>query len=413
MKNLWIVNQYANTINMPGHTRQRDLGVFFIKRGYKVKIFASDFNLSMRKYYKKNKKFFFKSEIEEKINWIWLSCIKYKENNWLRYLNIFSFLINLLINIFFRLLIRSENKPDVIIYSSPQLPAAIICLIISKFLKIPFIFEVRDLWPKVLIDIGHIREKSIIYRLLSYIESIIYKHSSCVVVLSKGCINHVTKFGARKVFFFPNGPDLKDFKYFPLPKEDKEFSVKRPFKIVYSGAHGRVNDLETIIKAAYLLEEYPIKFHLIGDGPEKSKIMRLALNSKNVFFDSSIPKKKMPKYLANFDAIIITLLGLELFKYGVSPNKLYDAYAIGRPVITAIPGIVNEEVEYYGLGVTAPAENPHLLAKKIKKLYLKSRIEREAMSRSARKVAEKFYSREKISNEYINLIDNFILNKTY
>ena len=84
MKNLWIVNQYANTINMPGHTRQRDLGVFFTKRGYKVKIFASDFNLSMRKYYKKNKKFFFKSEIEEKINWIWLSCIKYKENNWLR-----------------------------------------------------------------------------------------------------------------------------------------------------------------------------------------------------------------------------------------------------------------------------------------------------------------------------------------
>ena len=408
MKSLWIVNQYANTINMPGHTRQRDLAVFFTKKDYKVTIFASDFNLSLRKYFKKNKKFFFKSEIEEKVNWIWLSCFDYKENNWRRYLNIFSFLANLLLNITFRLLIFREDKPDLIIYSSPQLPAAFFCLIISKLLKIPFIFEVRDLWPKVLIDVGLISEKSIIYKVLSYFESIIYKNSSCVVVLSKGCIKHVTKLGAKNVFFFPNGPDLKDFKYFPLPKEDKEFSVKRPFKIVYSGAHGRVNDLKTIIKAAYLLEKYHINFYLIGDGPEKLKIKNLALNLKNVFFDSSIPKKNMPKYLANSDAIIITLLGLELFKYGVSPNKLYDAYAIGRPVITTIPGIVNDEVEYFGLGVTAPPENPQILAKKIKTLYLKPRVEREAMSISARKVAERFYSREKISEEYIKIIEKFI-----
>ena len=408
MKSLWIVNQYANTINMPGHTRQRDLAVFFTKKDYKVTIFASDFNLSLRKYFKKNKKFFFKSEIQEKVNWIWLSCFDYKENNWRRYLNIFSFLANLLLNITFRLLIFREDKPDLIIYSSPQLPAAFFCLIISKLLKIPFIFEVRDLWPKVLIDVGLISEKSIIYKVLSYFESIIYKNSSCVVVLSKGCIKHVTKLGAKNVFFFPNGPDLKDFKYFPLPKEDKEFSVKRPFKIVYSGAHGRVNDLKTIIKAAYLLEKYHINFYLIGDGPEKLKIKNLALNLKNVFFDSSIPKKNMPKYLANSDAIIITLLGLELFKYGVSPNKLYDAYAIGRPVITTIPGIVNDEVEYFGLGVTAPPENPQILAKKIKTLYLKPRVEREAMSISARKVAERFYSREKISEEYIKIIEKFI-----
>ena len=413
MKNLWIVNQYANTINMPGHTRQRDLAVFFTKKNYKVTIFASDFNLSLRKYLKKNKKFFFKSEMEEKVKWIWLSSTAYKENNWKRYLNILSFLINLIFNFIFRLFIFRLKKPDLIIYSSPQLPAAFFCLIISKLLKIPFIFEVRDLWPKVLIDIGLLSEKSIIYKFLSYVESIIYKNSSCVVVLSKGCINHVNKFGAKKVFFFPNGPDLKDFRYFPLPKEDKEFSAKRPFKIVYSGAHGKVNDLETIIKAADLLEKYHINFYLIGDGPEKLRIKELSLNLKNVFFDNSISKKKMPKYLANCDAIIITLLGLDLFRYGVSPNKLYDAYAIGRPVITNIPGIVNDEVEYYGLGVTAPPQNPYVLAQKVKNLYLKSRIEREAMSKAARKVAEKFYSREKISNEYLDVIEKLIPHKNF
>ena len=84
-----------------------------------------------------------------------------------------------------------------------------------------------------------------------------------------------------------------------------------------------------------------------------------------------------------------------------------------KTVITNIPGIVNDEVEYYGLGVTAPAQNPHMLAKKVKKLYLKPRIEREAMSKAARKVAEKFYSREKISNEYLDVIEKLIPHKNF
>ena len=401
MKKIWIINQYANTVDMPGHTRQNDLAVFFTKKGVKVKVFASDFNLSLRKYLKNKKKFFFKSEIEEQINWIWLSVVKYKKNNFKRYINIISFGSNLFIHLILRLIFQRNEKPDVLLYSSPQLLAAFFGLIIAKIFRIIFVFEVRDLWPRVLVETGHLDSKSFVFQILSIMERLLYKHSDCVVVLSKGCIKYIKSHGAKNVFFFPNGPDLNQFKFVPLPIETKGFSKDRPFKIIYAGSHGKVNGLENIIKASYLLEELFINFCFIGDGPEKDKIKKLAFGLDNVFFDEPIPKKDMPAYLSTADAIIVPLVKLNLFKYSVSPNKLFDAYAIGRPVITTIPGIINEEVEKYKLGVTAPPDDPIILANVIRKLYYKSRFERETISRSARKIAEKFYSREEIAKNYL------------
>ena len=186
----------------------------------------------------------------------------------------------------------------------------------------------------------------------------------------------------------------------------KGFSKDRPFKIIYAGSHGKVNGLENIIKASYLLKELFINFYFIGDGPEKDKIKKLAFGLDNVFFDEPIPKKDMPAYLSNADAIIIPLVKLNLFKYSVSPNKLFDAYAIGRPVITTIPGMINKEVEKYKLGVTATPDDPIILANAIRKLYCKSRFERETIGRSARKIAEKFYSREEIAKNYFITLNN-------
>ena len=397
MKKIWIINQYANTVDMPGHTRQNDLAVFFTKKGVKVKVFASDFNLSLRKYLKNKKKFFFKSEIEEQINWIWLSAVKYKKNNFKRYINIISFGSNLFVHLILRLIFQRNEKPDVLLYSSPQLLAAFLGLIIAKIFKIIFVFEVRDLWPRVLVETGHLDSKSFVFQILSIMERLLYKHSDCVVVLSKGCINYIKSNGAKNVFFF---------KFAPLPIETKGFSKDRPFKIIYAGSHGKVNGLENIIKASYLLKELFINFYFIGDGPEKDKIKKLAFGLDNVFFDEPIPKKDMPAYLSNADAIIIPLVKLNLFKYSVSPNKLFDAYAIGRPVITTIPGMINKEVEKYKLGVTATPDDPIILANAIRKLYCKSRFERETIGRSARKIAEKFYSREEIAKNYFITLNN-------
>ena len=409
-KKLWIINQFANTIDMPGHTRQYDLSIFFRENGILVSVFSSDFNLSLRKFLRGQKRYFFKEEVVHGVKWIWLSVIQYNKNDWRRYLNILSFNFVLFCQLFVRCLIGlvRRDKPDLILASSPQLPAAFLSMVISKLYRIPFIFEVRDLWPKVLIEMGGFNKDSILIKLLSFMENSLYNNSTSVVVLSKGCIKYVKEKGAQNVIFLPNGANLKQFKFAPLPRENEIFSSERPFKIVYSGAHGEANGLENVINAAHLLEDYPIRFYFIGDGPEKDKLKLLAYGMNSIVFEDPISKNKIPHYLAKADAILISLSNLKLFSYGVSPNKLFDAYAIGRPVITTIPGLINDEVNKFKLGITSPPEDPLKLASAIKTLYLKNREEREQMGLSARLIAEKYYSRELISSKYLQLIKDLI-----
>jgi len=407
MKRIWIINQFANTNKMPGHTRQYDLSIYLKENGFLVSVFASDFNLSLRKFLKKKNKLIYHKEVIEKVNWYWLSVFGYKSNNWRRYLNMISFNLNLFINLFLRCFMTSftKKKPSIIIASSPQLPAALVGLIIAKIYSIPLIFEVRDLWPRVLIDIKNYNANSFYVKILFIIENLLYKHSSLVVVLSKGCVNYVKNKGAKNVKYLSNGPDLKLFRYYKLPTQFEEFSEKRPFRIIYSGAHGLVNGLENVIEAAKLLEKLPILFYFLGDGQEKNNLIKYASDLKSIIFKDPISQIKIPKYLSRFDAIIVSLSDIKLFRYGVSPNKLYDAYALGRPVITTIPGLINDEVKEYKIGVTAKAENPDQLASAIKDLFYMPREEREKMSLRARKLAETNYSRKYMCEGFLKEIN--------
>ena len=136
--------------------------------------------------------------------------------------------------------------------------------------------------------------------------------------------------------------------------------------------------------------------------------MDLSRNQKNISFLDPIPKKDIPNFIKNADSILITLKNIPVFKYGISPNKLYDAYAIGRPVITNIPGSINNEVIKNNLGVTCSSENPNELAKAIIKLFNLPRKDRLNMGKRARVLAETIYSREIINKKF-----NIVLKNNY
>ena len=164
------------------------------------------------------------------------------------------------------------RAPDVILASSPQLPAAFTCLCIARLVGIPFVLEVRDLWPQVLIDQGGKSENSSIVRLLAWMECQLYRNSSRVVVLAKGAETYVRERGAKQTTWLPNGPDLELFYPRPLPAD------KPVFTILYAGAHGHANDLENVIAAACILEQQQLAFRIrfVGDGPEKQSLIQLA-----------------------------------------------------------------------------------------------------------------------------------------
>ena len=223
----------------------------------------------------------------------------------------------------------------------------------------------------------------------------LYKYSDAVVILSKGARNYVESNGAKKVIWLPNGPNLKDFHFSSLPVEPKTFNSRRPFRIIYAGAHGLANDLNNVIEAAEILRDAPIEIILIGDGPEKNKLVFKAKGlKKNVIFKSPISKSKIPIIMKDSDAILISLKDVQIFKYGISPNKLYDAYALGRPIISTVGGFVNQEIENNYIGLTTEPGKPERLAKIIKRMYKLPR-EREKMGIMGRQLAENIYSREK------------------
>ena len=407
-KSLFVVNQFANTPDLPGHTRQYEVSKFLVKNGWEINIYASDFNLSKRKFTKLKNIQIFKKNIITGINWYWIRVFPYKKNNFLRYINILSFCFLSSSFLIFHLIIKSLRKDNkvIIFASSPQLPAAFLSLLIAKVFKKKFVVEIRDLWPQIYIDYSSVNKDSYFIKFLMKLESYIYRNSDKVVVLSEGSVDYVKRRGAKDVIWLPNGPSLKEFNYFSLPKETNSFSEKRPFKILYAGAHGEVNNLMNILKTASLLESFPILFVFLGDGPEKVKLIKKAESLNNVLFLDPIAKKDMPKMIASSDAVLISLKDIALFKYGVSPNKLYDAYAVGRPVISSVGGLINREIENYRIGVTAPPNSPKKLSESIIDLYTTPREDRELMSKRARALSEKIYSREIINLKYIDLLNH-------
>jgi glycosyltransferase involved in cell wall biosynthesis len=407
MPRLWLINQFANTPELPGHTRQFEVAAGLVGYGWQVEVFASDFNLTQRQYRRLRFPRLWSTERPAGIRWTWLWVSSYRHNNWKRQLNMLSFCLHLALRLGPAAILGQNHigrAPDVILASSPQLPAAFTCLWIARLTGIPFVLEVRDLWPQVLIDQGGKSPTSPMVRLLAWMERLLYRHASTVVVLAIGAEPFVRERGARQTAWLPNGPDLELFSPRPSPPDRPVFTV------LYAGAHGDANALENVIAAARLLEQQqsPVRIRFVGDGPKKQALMQLAVDLKSVSFEAPVPKAQIPDLMAEADAILLSLRDVPIFRYGVSPNKLYDAYALGRPVITTVAGAINAEVQEYRLGVTAPPCDPKALAAAIQRLMNTPRAERQAMAERAIELAHTTYSRQRINAEYNTLLRGVI-----
>jgi glycosyltransferase involved in cell wall biosynthesis len=400
---IWIVNQFANTPDVPGHTRQYELGQFLVQQGCQVSIFASDYNLAKRQYLKlKFPQLWFQDNLNG-LRWNWLYATPYRDNDWRRIVNMLSFCLSLfLVGLF-------QPKPALIIGSSPQILAAFTAWILAKLRGARFYFEVRDLWPQALIEIGGMSPDSLQVRLLAWVEGLLYRHSDRVIVLAAGLVDHISKQGAVQVSWLPNGPDVEQFKVklsADLAKARYQIDPQQ-ICLMYTGAHGKANSLNTIVEAARLLDQsHPGKFLilLVGDGPEKSQLIQQAVNIQCLKFRPPIPKAEIPQLLKAADGLILTLKDIPLFRYSVSPNKLYDSYAAGKPVLVAVGGAVNQEVQEHQLGFSSEPEDAKGLADAMIKLAQTPPDEREAMGQRGQALVRSTYSRSRVAAQLWNLI---------
>jgi glycosyltransferase involved in cell wall biosynthesis len=401
--NVWIVNQFANQPDQPGGTRQYEFARHLVARGHKATVIASDFNTELLSYRATRPGRPLVREVVNGVEWLWLYATPYRTNDWRRYLNLASFCVSLL-----AAAVRLK-APDVIVGSSPQLPATYVAWLIARLRGSRFVFEVRDLWPQVLVDMAGKPETDAFVRLLRSFERTLYRRSDAVVVLARGAIEYVVARGVprEKTFWLPNSVDAGSFEVATEPAALRRRYGLPPdrFVAVYAGAHGDANALHVVVEAARLLVDAPeIHLALFGDGPTKERLLASAEGLPNCSFHDAVPNTAVPQVLAAADAGMMLLRDVALFRYGVSPRKLYDYFAAGRPVIAAVGGDVNLEVEQEGVGFTADPEDAAGLAAAIRACAAVPASERQAIGCRARSLARERYDRLAVTEAFEHLI---------
>jgi len=409
--NIWMLNHYATPPDTPGITRHYDFARELIKHGHKVTIFASSFEHRTRRDERIGKKQFHRMENIDGVEFAWLRTAPYHGgNDWRRVVNMLSYAFGVV-----PLGLNLKEKPQVILASSPHPFAGLAGWLLARFKGAEFIFEVRDLWPLTLIEIGGYSRKSPVVRLLGMLEKFLYKKANRIIVLHPKADNYITKLGisADKIVHIPNGvsPELFLLNE-PLPPELEQLilNLKASNKtiVLYTGAHGAVNALDTILEAARSIQgsgHAAVHFLLVGDGPEKDSLIEYSkkLGLNNIDFHGSIPKITIPGLLRKCDIGILTWRKSALYQYGMSINKLWDYMMSSMPVAWAIDTPVNP-VEKSACGITVPPEDPQALAEAILKLCNMNKQEWQEMGMRGHEYVLKYHSTPVLAGQLLEVM---------
>jgi len=355
----------------------------WVKLGHQVTIVAASYS-HLRTQAPKVSGTMTREQIEG-IQYIWLRTPSYRGNGIGRVLNMLVFIGQLLR---YQVNLVHDGKPDAVIASSTYPLDIVPAYCIAKRARAKLIFEVHDLWPLSVIELGGISPWHPFVVALQWAENFAYRNADCVVSILPKAEGHMREHGmdAQKFAYIPNGIDVEDWRSnratIPRHHQDALSSLKQAgyFVVGYVGAHGLANALHTLIDSASLLQMHPVAFVLVGQGPEKEKLQEKAQQSglAKVIFLPPVPKSSIPALLAPMDALYIGLKKEPVFRFGVSPNKLLDYMMAAKPVIHGIEA-ANDLVAESGCGISVPAENPAAVAEAIVQLMNMSSLEREEM----------------------------------
>ena len=320
-----------------------------------------------------------------------------------RVINFFSFMLSSFLKGL------QVKRVDLVWGTSPPIFQAVSAWLVARLKGVPFLFEVRDLWPAFAIEVG-VLKNPILIKLSLWLERFLYRHADLVVVNSPGYIEHVKIKGAKHIEMIPNGSDASMFR--PQKKGldlRKKYSLENKFLVVYAGAHGISNDLAIILRTAQLLiKNTKIHFILVGDGKEKTALQQKAheMQLSNLTFTDPVSKNQMADVLAAADACVAILKPLELYKT-TYPNKVFDYMADSRPVLLVIDGVIRKVVEEAKCGLFVQPGNADDLVKMT--IWLsQNKAEAREMGKAGQKYLVDHFNRIELANKFIKVMEELI-----
>ena len=407
--NILLINHYAGSPVHGMEYRPYYLAREWVRQGHRVTIAAGSYSHVRQKTPVFSGSW--REEIRDGIRYIWLRTPRYQGNGWKRAANMLSFVTQL-----YRwqeILIGAE-RVDAVIASSTYPFDIYPARRIARRQRAKLVFEVHDLWPLSQIEIFGMSQKHPFLWAVQRAEDYAYRHSDLVVSLLPKADTYMVSRGMRadKFAHLPNGVDVAAWREPVEPlarsmtKALQSLRNENRFLVGYAGSLGVANALNSLIDAAAILRDAPVAFVLVGKGPEKQCLQRRIADHRleNVFFLPPIPKATIPAFLAEIDAAYIGWKPCSLYRFGVSPNKLFDYMMAGKPIIHAIAA-GNDLVADTQCGISIGPESPEEVAAAIKQLMSMSQVERREMGERGRNHAQRHHDYATLAGQFVALID--------
>ena len=402
---VWVVNQFAVPPTQSGGTRHFALAKEMGKLGAETSIIAADINYHSGKSGVLTEGARYRLQEHEGVEFLWLRSVSsHSESVLKRVVGMFDFWGRIV----FGRTVQRLSAPDVIVGSSPQPFAAFAAALLAKRLKVPFVLEVRDMWPDSLIELGGYSKFHPFILMLSMLEKWLYRHADRIVVLLEGAQAEIARTAAPvevATEWIPNGVDLS---LFPVPTPSNNGAN---FVVLYAGAHGLANGLDTFLDAARLCLEADdnVTFRLVGDGPRKAGLEKRAQDEglTNVEFRASVAKSGVAGELVQADAFYMPLKNSPVFRLGISPNKLFDYMAAARPIIFAV-NTERDPVREARAGLSIEPEDAEALAESIGVLKGLTPEARNEMGLNARQYVEAKHSHTLLAQKFFHMLEGVI-----
>lgn len=404
--NIWLINHYAVPPQYYPLARQTNFARYLQERGHTVTIFAastvhnSDQNLitdGSR----------YREETVNGVHYVYIKCMNCHGNGLKRIYNICEFAWKL------PGVCKHFKKPDAIVSTSMPPTSCAVGVHLGRKYHCRNVAEIADLWPESIVAYGIAGPHHPAVIALRWLEKWIYKKADAVVFTMEGAYDYIQEqkwekeIPREKVFFINNGVDLREFRFNAetYTVEDEDLDQDDLFKVVYTGSIRRVNNIGLLLDVAKLITDPNVRFLIWGDGDELEFLQQRVKNEGicNVSFKGRVKKNYIPSIVSRADLNIAHNTPSELFRFGISFNKLFDYFAAGKPVLCDFPCPYNP-ADRYCAGISVDDPSPEKIAEAIMAIAYMDTDTYEYYSKQALAASEE-YNFEALTLKLLDVIE--------
>ncbi|WP_146071579.1 glycosyltransferase family 4 protein [Cryobacterium sp. Y50] len=406
MKTVWMINHYAALPSKDGWTgRHQALAAALPESGWQGVIVAASTGHPVGRQQMRGWRMR-KLGSDFGVLHLMIRATAYQGNGFARILNIFSFSLLAL----WPGMLRGLPAPDVIIGSTVHPLAAWAGKRLARRYRVPFVFEIRDVWPDALVHLGQLGENGVPARAMRKLMVGVARDADLVLAPLPGIDRYLKEIGLGDKPFLWVSNGIAGDQTLPLVNR----SAGEPFTFMYLGSHGNANALDRILAAFdSFTQSHPdldCRLRLVGDGPKKQEVMSQAAtlaSHDRIHFSSRVPRDEVLNLASEADCLVVYLHDHDVYKYGISPNKVFDYLLSARPVIFATTAM-NNPVSEAKAGITVSADSVAGVAAAMSKMILTPQATRIAWGENGRRHVLENYTYSSLAAKLARGLDGVV-----